>query len=197
MSVRHHSKLLLLVIALLALAACGDDDPTGPAGDSGRSFDVNLTATTLDVQQDCDDFGGSASSAAGDFFIRVELRSVRGGTSTAIGSTDYALIQANDNQTVPVGFRAEGVFVAAAGARLEADVSIYENDSGGVRQFDETDTMTFEFDSDKDCWVYSGDTTCLGSGTSGNVTSSVMRVRELSGDPCSVDLNWTFGATER
>jgi hypothetical protein len=197
MSVRHHSRLLLFGIGFLALSACGDDDPTGPSGASGRSFDVSITATTLEVQQDCDAFGGSASAAAGDFFIRVELRSVAGGATTVIGSTDYALVQGNDGETVPVGFRAEGVFVATAGARLEADVSIYENDSGNVRQFDETDTMTFEFDSDQGCWVYAGDSTCLGSGTSGNVTSSVMRVREPSGDPCSVDLNWTFGATER
>lgn len=194
----HRARLFGLALAFLALTACGDDeDPTGPGNGTGRTFDVSLTATTLTVQNDCDAFGGSASAAAGDFFIRVELRSVVEGTTTVIGERDFELVQANDGETIPVGFRAEGSFTASAGAQLEASLSMYENDPGNVRQFDETDVMTFEYDTDKDCWVYAGDDTCLGSGTSGTVTSSVMRIRETSGDPCSVDLRWSFGATER
>ena len=175
------ARALTLAAALLALSACGDDDPTNPSGSQGPAFDVTLTATQLIVQEDCDAMTGSASAAAGDFFIRVEMRSVTGATTEVIGSTDYQLIQ--------------GVFRAAAGARLELDVSIYENDTSG-RQFDETDTVTLVYDAGESCWVYEGDSTCLGG--TGGILSNILRYRGgASGDPCSLDLRWTMDATER
>lgn len=185
---------LALATALLTLSACGDDDPSGPSADQGPTFDLTLTATQLVVQQDCDAMTGSASAAAGDFFIRVEMRRVVDGSPTVIASTDYQLIQANDGETVTVGFSANGSFQASPGARLELDVSIYENDTSG-RQFDETDTTTLEYDAGRGCWVYAGDSTCLGG--TGGILSTIMRIRNVPGDPCALDLRWTLDGTEQ
>lgn len=186
-----------LGVAILVLGACGgDDSPTGPSGDGGggRDFDVFLYADLLSVQMDCDASTASPSAAAGDFFIRTELRSVVGEASTVIGSTDYELVQAHDGEAKTLAIRAAGAFHASSDARLEASVSIYENDPDR-RHFDQTDTMVFAYDFDTSCWVYAGDDVCLRA--SGDVTTGVVRVRDGSGDPCAVDLSWRFRASPR
>ena len=156
-----------------------------------RVFDLSILAYRLEVQEDCDSFTSSASAAAGDFYIRVELRRVRDGVMTVIDGTANTLIRANDGEIMTLNIGASGSFIALPGAHVEAIVSIYENDTDR-RQFHVTATMTLVYDPAAGCWKYAGDDTCLGS--SGNITAGVMRVRDSSGDPCSVDLFWRFGA---
>lgn len=185
-----------LLSILPLLAACGDDDPTGPAGGGdggGPEFEVSIATTILDVTQDCDAMTGDFSTEAGDFFIAVELRRVEGGTSTVIATTDDTLHQISGSGTEVVSLSASGTFAVGDGVTVEADVSIYERDGGGVRQVDVTDTMTFAYDASTECWTYAGDDVCLRS--TGRITTGVTRVRGTTGDPCSADLGWRFDAS--
>jgi len=164
-----------------------------PTGDP--VFTIALTADNLTVYQDCDAMGGSASSAAGDFYITVELGTFANGQYMLISHTVNKLVQLNDGESASLDIQASGQFIASNDARLRTAVSIFENDTNG-HQFDRANDWIFFYDTATKCWkLDDGTDACVGAGKStGDIIEVAFPVRNVPGDPCSLDLAWRLQA---
>ncbi len=166
-----------------------EDDPGDPI------FDVVLSADRLDVTLDCDDFTSSASAAAGDFYIQTELDSDDDRGRVLVDRSANTLVQLDAGESSEPDIVAAGRFLTSDVAVLTGFVDWYENDSGGVRQFDLTEAIHLFYDTRERCWVdvdLGDDCIDTPDGVVAAGTLSIVQPPTPSVDGCVADLDWSL-----
>lgn len=165
-----------------------EDDPGTPI------FLVTLAADRIDVVLDCDDFTSSASAAAGDFYIQTEIFSEDDRGRVLADRSSNTLVQLDAGESSDLAIVAQERFLTSDVAVLNGFVDWFENDSGGVHQFDRSDEINLFYDRGERCWVdLDAGSDCVAD-EEGEIlagTLSVFQPPAVSVDGCVASLDWS------
>jgi len=105
------------------------------------------------------------------------------------------LTRADDGDRVELDVTAEARFIAWDDAVLVARVDWFENDTGGVHQFDRRAERRLAYDRGRGCWVdVAAGRSCI-AGRSGEIASGTLFVDQPAapgGHDCVVELDWSL-----
>jgi len=168
-----------MVVNAIRYAAGGplDYQPTGTST-------ITLDAVDLDITKD-----GDVSAGDGDFYFTTRLSVDVGGEPQELDSRVDVLRQGSDGELLPVNVGVETTLPAFDGLEVTAEISYYENDSGGPQATAEA-SVVFTYDAAQDCWAKASSAACVGVG---EALTSTLVLQDTVGEPLDVSLAWTFG----
>ncbi len=161
----------------------------------GRTYRLTMAADVLDVIEDCDDFTGSPSAAAGDFFIQTEFAFFR---STRITNSPNVEVPANAGETIDLDIAAETLYWTSRSGSLDYRVDWSEADTEGP-QFELSAGSDIRWSESDGCWLVNvgppgGRCLSRTEGVIDSGTSIVAMPGTATQDACFVELDWSLTA---